>query len=299
MGTPRRDAIEGSEPAMAIELALVRTGRSPRAQPIDDAHVELLRSCIDSVPPVVLQAANLTIIDGAHRVLAARREGRTTIRAVLFEGTAEQAFREAVRHNVAHGKPLTRAEREQAAAEILQGAPELSDRSIADVCGLSPDAIVRVRRASTSEEPTHRLGRDGRRRPVDPTLGRVRVAELLAREPHVSDRQAATKAGVSQGTARDVRRRLTKGESPIPPASREPVRAHSSPTDWSDDSALRNGRDGQAFAQWMDGHSVKPDEWRRWPAAVPVGRLYAVADEARRQAREWSAFADALEARAR
>jgi hypothetical protein len=51
--------------------------------------------------------------------------------------------------------------------------------------------------------------------------------------------------------------------------------------------------------QWFDDHVVQPSDWQILIAAVPLGRIYLVADEARRRADVWSKFADALQQRVR
>jgi hypothetical protein len=290
-----------TSPVVKISLADIRLGRTPRTQLIDPRHVVLLQACLDELPPIVLHSPDLVLIDGAHRLQATRQAGRRHIAAVLFEGSKAEAFVEAVRRNVAHGKPLTLAERERAAAEILGSQPSTSDRRIAEICGLAADTVGRLRREGGRDETRYRIGRDGRRRPTDPAEGRAAVAALLSAQPDLSDRSAARMSGVSQGTVRDVRRRIALGEQPIPTRMRDP-RAPAEPTvpeTWVSDSALRSGTEVHEFAQWMDTHCLRNEEWQRWTSAVPVGRLYVLADEARRQARAWEAFANAMEERAR
>jgi hypothetical protein len=48
---------------------------------------------------------------------------------------------------------------------------------------------------------------------------------------------------------------------------------------------------------WFDRTSVDDHDWVR-AEGVPLGRIYEIADEARRRARAWTEFAQVLEARA-
>lgn len=102
-----------------VEVKLLKLGMSPRFGGQDTDHAQTLAFRLDDCPPILVERSTSTVIDGVHRVLAARMLGRTTIAARFFEGTHEEAFLEAVRSNIAHGKPLTLAEREAAAKKVL------------------------------------------------------------------------------------------------------------------------------------------------------------------------------------
>jgi transposase-like protein len=82
--------------------------------------------------------------------------------------------------------------------------------------GLAAKTVAAIRRRSTDAAPemSARVGRDGRVRPLDGVTGRRRAADLLAERPGASLREIARGAGVSPATARDVRRRLERGEEP-------------------------------------------------------------------------------------
>src|SRR5205823_12956635 len=136
---------------------------SPRLAAADAQHARMLAENIENLPAVIVHEPSMTIIDGAHRVHAARMAGRSEIGVRLFRGSMEDAFVEAVRQNVLHGKPLTLREREQATLRLLDDHPDWSDRRIAEVCGLSPRTIASIRARSTGETPqlSERVGRDG------------------------------------------------------------------------------------------------------------------------------------------
>jgi ParB-like chromosome segregation protein Spo0J len=200
-----------------VRIERLRFGLSPRTELCDHRHVAALAEVLDQVPPIVVHRPTMRVIDGVHRVHAARSLGRETIRALLFDGDEVAAHIEAVRSNVTHGKPLTLAEREAAAVHIVQLVPDWSDRRIAGVSGLSPKTVARLRTRATvdSAQSRARVGRDGRLRPLDPTEVRRRVAEAVRSDPEASTRAIAARTGASQATVRDVRQRLSRGLSEL------------------------------------------------------------------------------------
>jgi hypothetical protein len=93
----------------------------------------------------------------------------------------------------------------------------MSDRAIAEAVGLTAKVVAAIRRSTEAAAQSDvRVGRDGRTRPLNGAAGRLRVAALVAEHPEASLREVARLAGVSPGTVRDVRRRLERGESPVP-----------------------------------------------------------------------------------
>jgi ParB-like nuclease domain len=121
-----------------VKLADLREGgRSPRTTPLDDDHIKALGAIIDFLPPVVVDGSNYTVIDGNHRVMAFLKLGRIEIPAWLFDGDPPEAFLLSVATNNAHGLPLTRRDREDAALAILRDFPDHSDRWIGTTCQLS------------------------------------------------------------------------------------------------------------------------------------------------------------------
>src|SRR5215831_1207166 len=132
-----------------ISTSSLHMGRSPRERGIDHAHVELLAEVPESWPPIVVGRRDRVVVDGQHRVAAAKQLGIKRLRAVYFDGSPEDAYVEFVRCNVGHGLALTLDERRAAVRRILLTHPDLSDRSVACVCGLSPKTVARVRREAT------------------------------------------------------------------------------------------------------------------------------------------------------
>jgi len=291
-----------------LELAELHTEALVRLHPLDAGHVATLAEVPHRWPPIVVSARTMHVLDGLHRVAAAHRLGLQTIAGELFEGNDNEAFVVAVRGNTEQGLALSLAERTRAATKVLGFSPERSDRAIAEICGLDHKTVGRLReetRRPSGENPQSdvRTGRDRRSRPVDVATLRNRIAAAVVESPGESLRQIARKVGASPETVRDVRARLSRGESPIP-AGMQPVteaiftppRKRMTLPKWSSDSACQAEPGTAEFAAWFDA-GAQSIEWTRFVERVPLSRAYSVADQARAYAEAWRSFAEALEAR--
>lgn len=205
-------------PIEDIPVASIRNSYTPRKNKANENHIRVLAQSPLPLPPIVIHRASMRVIDGVHRLRATELRGHPTIAARLFEGNDAEAFALAVHLNVTHGLPLTLAERKAAAQRVLKSYPHWSDRSIGLIAGVSNKTVGKLRACTTEEiSQLHpRLGRDGKLRPASPANGRRRAAEFLSVNPRASLREIARKAGVSVTTARDVRQRIERGESPLP-----------------------------------------------------------------------------------
>jgi hypothetical protein len=281
---------------------------------------------VESWPPIVVWGDDLVVIDGCHRVEAARRLGRYSVVAIRFLGSPEEAFIEAVQRNVSHGLPLSVGDRRRAAKRVLARNPEWSDRRIASLCGLSDKTVGKLRRGGTGAimAAERRVGRDGKVRPVQSGPVRDRVRQALAKNPGGSLRMIAAVAGSSPETVRAVRASLLTGDHHAAERSQSPAVFQHSPVstmaalsmlaqsdqsdqserawrideEWLSDRALNACGDGGDFARWFASTNVTED-WHNFIWTVPLGRIYEVVDEARRRASAWTSFASLLECRTR
>ncbi|AWN30086.1 ParB/RepB/Spo0J family partition protein [Streptomyces sp. NEAU-S7GS2] len=202
-------------------------GASPRRSGVDQEHVAVLAEAVDSLPPIVVHRPSMRVVDGTHRLHAARRQGRETIDVVWFDGTEAEAFVHTVEANIRHGLPLTLADRKDAARWILRSHPQWSDRAIAVRTGLSDKTVGVLRRSRAAGSGGQaeagggvRIGSDGKARALNPAEGRLRCWDVLSqRGGDVPLREIAGAAGVSVETARDVRERWRRGENPLPPGA--------------------------------------------------------------------------------
>ncbi|MDO8364668.1 MAG: hypothetical protein Q7V88_17390 [Actinomycetota bacterium] len=295
-----------------VTLASLPVGHAWRAEGLNDARVAALAARYSRLPPVLVRRQDMLVVDGAHTVAAARRLGMQVAHVQWFDGQWAQAAEAFVlRNSSEHALPLTTDDRRGLIHSALRAEPTWSDRRIAQVCGVSPKMIARVRAGATSPEPIHgaekRVGRDGRARPVRAGAMRSSILQMLEQQPDASLRTIASALGVSPETVRSVRReREVCSESPARVVSRQfgalvdeflarPRRE--SPAPWRGDSAFSSTTEGETFVAWFESthvvdHPSRIDE-------VPLSRIYEIADEARRRAAFWSAFADSVEGRAR
>ncbi|UZI27208.1 ParB/RepB/Spo0J family partition protein [Streptomyces sp. VB1] len=289
-------------------------------------HVSALAQCPDGLPPILVHRPTMQVIDGVHRLGAAKLRGDATIGVRFVDGTEEDAFVLAVSANVTQGLPLTLADRTAAASRILSSHPHLSDRLIASTAGLSTKTVAAIRQRTTGEmtQLHTRLGRDGKVRPLDASHGRTMASQAILNDPDLSLRAIARIAGISVGTARDVRERMRRGEDPIPPRYRLSA-GHRTESEAAENNApgnrtggangtpgspstpraerdrflvslrtdpsLRFSEIGRALLRLLDANTLDAAQWDRLAAAVPQRWSPVVADLATDCAADWSALA--------
>jgi hypothetical protein len=202
----------------AVSIMSLRAADSPRLNGEDKAHIMRLAETESELPPILVDRRTMRVIDGMHRLMAASLQGRETIEVRFFEGNEADVFLRAVEENIAHGLPLSQADRRAAAERIIATHPHMSDRAISHCTGLAAKTVAAIRKRSSEGLPQSnaRVGRDGRVRPLDSGAARRRAAEMLTEQPSASLRDVARVAGISPATVLDVRKRLERGESPVP-----------------------------------------------------------------------------------
>jgi hypothetical protein len=211
---------------VAVPVLSLRPADSPRLNGEDRAHIARLAETEANLPPILVDKRTMRVIDGMHRLMAASLQGRETIDVIFFDGNESDVFLRAVEENIAHGLPLSQADRRAAAERILMSHPHMSDRAIGHTAGLAAKTVAALRTKipsasgdGSSDDITQsnaRVGRDGRVRPLDSGPSRLRAAELLGQQPSASLRDVARATGISPATVLDVRKRLERGESPVP-----------------------------------------------------------------------------------
>jgi ParB-like chromosome segregation protein Spo0J len=300
----------GSPDVHEVDIDSLSSADSPRQSGEDAGHTIRLAETADVLPPILVHRPTMRVIDGMHRVLAARQRGRETIRAEFFDGSAEDAFIQAVQANVRHGLPLILADRKLAAARILRSHPHLSDRTLAGYTGLSDKTVAAIRRSTPgTPQLNSRLGADGRRRPLSGRSGRQRAADFIGSRPDAGIREIAATAGISVGTAHDLRTRIRRGEEPTATGSpREPADRAQVPTrrpgvpgngmilqSLLRDPAMRHTDSGRELLRWLHAHALRVDAWPGLISSVPPHRVITLAKLARRCAESWRQFATELE----
>jgi ParB-like chromosome segregation protein Spo0J len=322
---PEKVAAHGEQRPEVISCASLMPADSPRIDGESLDHIAVLAEARVCWPPIIVHRHTMRVIDGMHRLRAAQSRGDDTIEVKFFDGDAEEAFVAAVRANIAHGLPLTLADRKAAAQRILVWQPGHSDRWIGQVTGLAAGTIAAIRRDAgpSDAQPTSRLGRDGRLRPLNAADGRLRALQQITAHPDASLREIADAAGISPATAKNVRDLLRRGDAPYPkthPDSQnecktlagEPSTARSERPQSQDqgrrsldrslhrlacDPSLRYSDSGRRLLRWLEIHARGPGAAEELIDAVPAHCGYVVAEIARQCARQWLSLADALEHR--
>lgn len=156
--------------AERLSLEELRPGPAVRSGPLDRRHVAALAENLDETPPVLVACPSRRLLDGHHRVAAARRRGDTDIAVTWWHGSDDEMFTIAVERNTTHGIPLSLKDRRSAAKVHLWDRPAMSDRSIAKACGLAPSTVGIIRREMTglAAHPGTVTGLDGKSYPVEP-----------------------------------------------------------------------------------------------------------------------------------
>ena len=304
----RMDETMDPDGVILVAVAGLSAGPAFRLDGLCADQVDRLAELGGTWPPILVRHDGF-VIDGGHRVAAARRLGLARIAATYFHGGPDEAFVEFVRRNVAHGLVLSLGERKQAATRVLQIHPTWSDRRIAELCALSPKTVGRLRLTVVAHpadmdlsDVEVREGRDHRNRPVRRGSVRGRVVEALREQPQASLRTIAAAVGVSPETVRLVRLNLaTVPDTEIaePPTHVVVDVGEPDPTvddSWKSDTALASSDRGGDLLAWMDTTRIDPTDLS-WADSVPLSRVYVLAEEARRRSDLWLQMARALEAR--
>ncbi len=158
---------------------------------LDPETVERYAEAWGRTPPVVVIVVDgrYLLADGFHRHAAAAKLGKRTIPAEVRVGPYEEALDVASAANLAHGLPLTRAERRRAVEVQLRLHHDHSDRRLAETLGVGRDLIGRIRRdlVAAGQVPAGegRVGADGKVYPS--ALGRDPNEQLPGRESATRD----------------------------------------------------------------------------------------------------------------
>jgi ParB-like nuclease domain len=332
--------VAAASTVVAVPLLALHPADSPRLNGEDKAHIARLAETETLLPPILVDKRTSRVIDGMHRLLAASLKGRETIDVIFYDGTEADVFLRGVQENVSHGLPLSQADRRAAVKRIIASHPHLSDRAIGYSTGLAAKTVAAIRKSSSEGIPQSntRIGRDGRVRPLDSGESRLRAAEILRQRPDASLREVARGAGISPTTVLDVRKRLARGDSPVPEklaantvresaigsaassdgtatnkeeawASAQAIRFGSRAATQSDpvaavkkllrDPSLHGNDHGKGMLRLLHVNAVGVEQLPDLAATVPSHCVGIVVQLARQNAMMWQDFAQKLDGRAR
>ena len=142
------------------------------------------------------------LADGSHRKAGARKVGLTHVPALVRDGTRLEALEASLKSNHTNAERRTDADKRYAADKAIKEFSDRSDRTIAKMCGVSPNFVGKRREilaeASTAHEDSStnpaqntRVGHDRKRRKM-PT--RKAVAQANSAEQPATATQRSTQA---------------------------------------------------------------------------------------------------------
>lgn len=283
------------QPIELTHIKQLSASDSPRLEGANREHVRTLAESGHEFPPIIVQRGTMRVIDGVHRVAAAVIRGEEYVKVCYFDGTDDDAFLLAVIANAKHGLPLSLADRTAAAARIVLTHPDWSDRAIGAAAGLAHKTVaaVRLRVQQTDAAGVKRRGRDGRLRPVSTTEGRLRAAEILARNPRATLQELSAEAGIALATAKEVRDRVRRGDDPLSSRQRSGQSSWHVDSDSQDaggtaeieracrylhtilhslqrDPSLWQNELGRKVLRMLGSHSLSSEEWESFISTVPL-----------------------------
>lgn len=299
----------GDLPPATVPLSCLVTGDSPRRCGENNGHARMLAALGDALPPIIVHRPTMRVIDGMHRLRAARLRGADKIEVRFFDGDEASAFVLAVQLNTTHGLPLSLADRKAAADRIITSYPRWSDRVIASVTGLSGPTVAARRRRLTASilQPDTRIGMDGRVRPADPARRRQAATRLLADNPGASLREVARQAGLSPETIRKLRTRPAPASSTAshqlattarPARTSQPARTGNTALQaLLADPAFRSTDTGRALLRLLTASRTVHDNSTEFIQKAPAHSLRRLTEAARACAQDWETFATETERR--
>lgn len=132
-------------------------------------YTESIRNGVELPPGLVFRDTDgkLYLSSGFHRRLAYQAAGRSTMPALIRQGSRFAAIRAGIEDNLKHvGVRLSVADRRQAAGQLLRERPDFADRLVAKWVGLAPTTVAKVRSGLGTTvqngQSNVRVGRDGR-----------------------------------------------------------------------------------------------------------------------------------------
>ena len=161
----REVAVDSIDHERSMEL-------SPR-ETLDGHTVEGYTHTFDQLPPIEVWLVDgeddYLVGDGLHRLQAAKRLKRDTIRAQVRHGSVAGLVEAAILANLRHGRPWTRPEKRNCIDLWLKLHPERSNRWIAEDLAVSQNTVASRREELEStvqiEQLDRLVGRDGKWRP--------------------------------------------------------------------------------------------------------------------------------------
>jgi len=158
-----------------IDEIVIDAGTQTRVKLNEDTIADYAEAMTDGAkfPAMVVFAdgTRYLLADGFHRFMAAQRCGWKEIDADVRKGSKQDAIKYSLGANCVHGLRRTNADKRKCVEIALREFGQLTDRTIAQICGLSDKTIAGYRyliarpRCGNSA-PETRTGQDGKEYPA-------------------------------------------------------------------------------------------------------------------------------------
>jgi len=110
-------------------------------QGIDEEAIKRYRTALDKLPPIVISKEYI-LVDGYHRLIAHKIEGRTRIEAEILDIDKDKILIEAIKRNATHGKQLTYEEKKWLARRLYEEHHgELTQKEIAEILAVGNSTV--------------------------------------------------------------------------------------------------------------------------------------------------------------
>jgi hypothetical protein len=185
MPTPQRQNIT----SITLDQINAEAGIQTRARlndPTVKEYAERFRSGQKFAPMTAFQDGPngpYVIVDGFHRLAAARRAGLKEVLVEIRQGNRDAAIKAALSANTDHGLRRTSADKRRCVALALSEFPDQSDRSLAEMCAVDKSLVADVRHQvgeNATCPPAKRIGRDGKTYSLPNSAGTSTVASAPA-----------------------------------------------------------------------------------------------------------------------
>ena len=144
-GVAQLDVVE-----LALDEIVIDAGMQCRAAMNDevvDDYASMMREDVSFPPVAVFQIEGKNaLVDGFHRVAAAKRSGRKSIASILRQGTRGDAIKFAITANTSHGLRFTNEDKRRAVNLAMKAFPESTDRELAKLCAVSQPFVSKLRK---------------------------------------------------------------------------------------------------------------------------------------------------------
>lgn len=165
----------------ALSLDLIETDggtqvRIALSQTTLSDYQEVYEDTPDAMPPLVVfyDGSSYWLGDGFHRYHAARTAGLAMLPCDVRKGSLTDAKAYAIGANATHGLRRSNEDKRRAVLMALELWPDMSDRGLAEKCGVGHHLVSKLRSdqlgaAPSCEPQTKRVGRDGKARKLPET----------------------------------------------------------------------------------------------------------------------------------